>query len=149
MDADTYPLDGAITEISKKFEDENVVSVCTYLKTNGSLSTHFSYNMSSELAWLSSKIQYPLFYGACVGYRKDVFEKLKGFNENFVTSQDLDLSKRASKFGKCVFARKSNVMTSPRRVEKGGTTNAILFHLINFFNFIIFKKPTDKYVPIR
>ena len=149
MDADTYPLDRAITEISKKFEDENVVSVCTYVKTNSSYINNLLFSLSSELAYLSSKINTPLFYTICVAYRKDIFEQLNGLKENFVTAYDLDLSKRASKFGKCVFARKANVFTSPRRVEKGGTVNIIMYHLKNFIKFSIYKKPSDDYEPYR
>ncbi|MDI6730620.1 MAG: glycosyltransferase family 2 protein [Candidatus Altarchaeum sp.] len=150
MDADTYPLDGAISEIAEKFEkNNNVVNVCTYVKTNSSTVNNLLFSLSSELAYLSSKINHPLFYTICVAYRKDIFEQLNGLKENFVTAYDLDLSKRASKFGKCVFARKANVFTSARRVEKGGTANIIMYHLKNFIKFFIYKKPSDDYKPYR
>ncbi len=149
MDADTFPLDRAISEIAEKFEDNNIVSVCTYVKTNSSTVNNLLFSLSSELAYLSSKIGIPLFYTICVAYRKDIFEQLNGLKENFVTAYDLDLSKRASKFGKCVFARKANVFTSPRRVEKGGTANIIMYHLKNFIKFSIYKKPSDDYEPYR
>ncbi len=149
MDADTYPLNRAISEIAKKFEYNNVVSVCTYVKTNSSNVNNMLFYLSSELAYLSSKIGIPLFYTICVAYRKDIFEQLNGLKENFVTAYDLDLSKRASKFGKCVFARKANVFTSARRVEKGGTANIIMYHLKNFIKFSIYKKPSDDYKPYR
>jgi len=151
MDADTYPLDGTISEIAEKFEDEskNVVSVCTYIKTNSSIINNLLFSLSAELAYLSSKINKPLFYSICVAYRRDVFEQLNGLKENFVTAYDLDLSKRASKLGNCVFARKANVLTSSRRVEKGGTVNIIIYHLKNFIKFSIYKKPSDDYEPYR
>lgn len=149
MDADTYPLNGTISEIARKFEDKEVVSVCTYLKTNSSIINNLLFSLSSELAYLSSKIGVPLFYTICVAYRKDVFEKLNGLKENFVTAYDLDLSKRASKFGKCVFARKANVFTSPRRIEKGGTLNVVMFHLKNFIKFSFYKKPAEEYEAYR
>jgi len=149
MDADTYPLNNAITEIAKKFEDKNVVSVCAYIKTNSSIINNLLFSLSAELAYLSSKINKPLFYSICVAYRKDIFEKLNGFKENFVTAYDLDLSIRASRIGKCVFARRANVFTSPRRVEKGGTINIVLYHLKNFIKFSIYRQPSEDYKPYR
>lgn len=151
MDADTYPLEGAVSEIARKFEKGNgeVVSVCTYVKTRSSFINNFLFALSSELAYFSSKINIPLFYTICVAYRKDTFEQLDGLKENFVTAYDLDLSQRASKLGKCVFARKANVFTSPRRIEKGGTAHTILYHLKNFIKFSIYKKPSDDYTAYR
>ncbi len=60
------------------------------------------------------------FSGNCVGYRKDVFQKLGGFDEDRVASEDHDLSNRASKLGKAVFLKHLTVKTSNRRVKNLG-----------------------------
>ena len=60
------------------------------------------------------------FSGNCVGYRKDIFQKLGGFDEGRIASEDHDLSNRASKLGKAVFLKHLTVKTSNRRVKNLG-----------------------------
>ncbi len=66
------------------------------------------------------------FSGNCVGYRKEIFKKLNGFDERWVASEDHELSKRAAKLGKPVFLKHLTVTTSNRRVRKLGLPGLIL-----------------------
>lgn len=68
----------------------------------------------------SSVLHGATFSGNAVGYNKKVFEKLEGFDEQRVASEDHDLSNRASRLGKAVFLNNVTVLTSNRRIANLG-----------------------------
>ncbi len=68
----------------------------------------------------SSVLHGAAFSGNAVGYNKKAFEKLKGFDEQRVASEDHDLSNRASRIGKAVFLNNVTVLTSNRRIANLG-----------------------------
>ncbi|MFH0713862.1 MAG: glycosyltransferase [Candidatus Micrarchaeota archaeon] len=77
------------------------------------------------------------FSGNAVGYRRDTFNKLGGFDVGRTASEDHDLSNRASRLGKAIFLKNLTVLTSNRRVRKLGLvklffgwTKTTLFYLI-------------------
>lgn len=148
-DADTMLKDGALKEICMAFEDPKVVGVCGYLEVESSFLNRLLFTVVSESVWILAKLNLPLFYGMCVSYRREVFEKIKGFDERLVTTEDLDVSRRASRFGKCVLSKKVRVVTSARRVEKGGFLSIILFHIINLVNFLLLRKTEENYPVFR
>lgn len=84
----------------------------------------------------SSVLHGAAFSGNAVGYNKKVFEKLGGFDEERVASEDHDLSNRASRMGKAVFLNNVTVLTSNRRIANlgllwviGGWAKTTLFYL--------------------
>ena len=84
------------------------------------------------------------FSGNCVGYRRDVFEKLAGFDEERVASEDHDLSNRASKLGKAVFLKHLTVLTSNRRIRNLGLVS-VLFGWGKTTAFYLFGLKRKKY----
>ncbi len=74
----------------------------------------------------SSVLHGAAFSGNAVGYRREIFNKLGGFDENRAASEDHDLSNRASRMGKAVFLKKVAVMTSNRRIRKLGLVKMVL-----------------------
>jgi glycosyltransferase involved in cell wall biosynthesis len=66
----------------------------------------------------------------CMFIKKEIHEKINGFDETMIYGEDADYSKRASKFGKFVILRFEKVKMSPRRLENGGIK--ILFKLVYF-----------------
>ena len=73
-----------------------------------------------NLILLASTIRGAAFSGNTVGYNKKVFDKLGGFDEQRVASEDHDLSNRASRMGKAVFLNHLTVLTSNRRIANLG-----------------------------
>ncbi|MBI1933489.1 MAG: glycosyltransferase [Ignavibacteriales bacterium] len=71
--------------------------------------------------------------------RKDVFEKVNGFNEELAAGEDFDLFRRIRKYGKILFARDLVVYESPRRYRKLGHFRIFFTWLINSV-YIIFTK---------
>jgi len=77
--------------------------------------------------------------GECHIIKKDVFEKMNGYNENLPAGEDFDLFKRIRKEGKILFARNLVVYESPRRYRKEGHFKILFTWLINSV-YIIFTK---------
>jgi len=152
VDADTIPLYNALTEVSKKFQKKNIVGTGFPVVA---LSPHFKdfiiywmYNIFMKTSIKYGNSQIP---GICCAYRKDVFEKIGGFDENIETWEDYDLSSRIGKNGKTVFLENTLVFTSPRRFEKWGRIKAIFMYLGFHLKYLLTGKgPSVKiYKPIR
>lgn len=149
MDADTMIKEGSLEEICRAFKNPDVVCVCGYIEVKSSFLNEMLFMGVSESVWLLSKLNIPLFYGICVSYKREAFEKIKGFDESFITAEDIEISKRASRIGKCILNRKVRALTSARRVEKGGFLKIIVFHIVNLVNFLLSRKTEENYPALR
>ncbi|HOV92719.1 MAG TPA: glycosyltransferase [Candidatus Kapabacteria bacterium] len=69
--------------------------------------------------------------GECQIIRKDIFNKIGGYNPELVAGEDYDLFKRIAKIAKIKFERKLVVLESPRRFRKYGYIKTILFWIMN------------------
>jgi len=152
VDADTIPLYNALSEVSKQFQKKNIVgagfpifALSPYFKD---FIIYWMYNI-----FMKTSIKYgnPQIPGICCAYRKDVFDKIGGFDENIETWEDYDLSSRVSKHGKCVCLENTLAFTSPRRFEKWGRIRAIFMYLGFHLKYLLTGKgPSVKiYKPIR
>ncbi|MCS7106370.1 MAG: hypothetical protein NZ942_03575, partial [Candidatus Aenigmarchaeota archaeon] len=115
------------------------------------ISDFIIYWVYDQLAKASIKTKNPHIAGVCCAYRKDVFEKVGGFNENLKIYEDIDLSKRISKFGKIVFLENIVALTSPRRIEAWGRTKAAGRYISSYLSYLFRGKTIgyNKYRPIR
>ncbi len=152
VDADSVLLYNGLTELSKQFQKKNiigagvpVVALSPYFKD---FIIYWMYNI-----FMKNSIKYgnPQIPGICCSYRKDVFNKVGGFNENIETWEDYDLSSRIGKHGKTVCLENTLVFTSPRRFQKWGRTKAIFMYLGFHLKYILTGRgPSVKiYKPIR
>ena len=149
IDADTVIKKDALAKIARAFaEDEKMVCCCAYVEVESSLLNRILFMLVSESVWLMAKLGMPLFYGFCVAYRKDTFDKVC-FNEKLVTCEDIDVSKRAARLGKCKLLRDVRVLTSARRVEKGGTLRIVVFHMQNLIRYTLSSKACEDYPVFR
>lgn len=82
--------------------------------------------------------------GECNVVRSDVFDKLKGYNENIVAGEDFDLFKRIRRIGKVYFARDIFIYESPRRYREVGHFKLLLTWLINSIYVVLMKKSRSK-----
>lgn len=149
LDADTELEENFLERVVKVMQKENVVCASGYIKAKGNFVESFIYRATSEIAWFLSLIRWPHFYGNCLSCKKQAFEKVRGFNENLYTCEDLDLTQRLSKIGKCIFIRKAIAYSSPRRVRIKGALRVCIFHIINFFRYKLLKKAHKEYPIVR
>lgn len=152
IDADTILPFNALEELSKPFKNKNVVgTTCAILPLSGRNVDIFLISAFNQLVKVSIKANKPQVAGICCAYRKTAFEKVDGFNEKLVFSEDLDLSKRIAKLGKIKFVDKTVVLTSVRRFEVWGRKEAVKKYLSYWLKYVLAKKPISimKYRPIR
>ncbi|MBK7106688.1 MAG: glycosyltransferase [Ignavibacteriae bacterium] len=78
--------------------------------------------------------------GECHIIKRDIFEKLNGYNENLAAGEDFDLFRRIRKYGKILFSRNLVVYESPRRYRKLGHFRIFFTWLLNSVYIIFTKK---------
>lgn len=84
------------------------------------------------------------FYPAmCVAYERSAFFKVGGFREELGMEEDLDLSRRISKVGKCAVV-KAYATVSTRRLHRN-TLATVAFHAINTAKYMLGRKPSSYY----
>jgi S1-C subfamily serine protease len=119
MDADNiYLPDGFLERVIYEFKKRNlgVASFPIYPKGNFiDKICYFFYNKFVEIFQNRTA-----FATNCVLIKKEVFEKVGGFDEEILIGEDHDLAKRAAKISKFGFIKTEPVLTSPRRFEIEG-----------------------------
>lgn len=88
--------------------------------------------------------------GECQVVRKNIFERVGGYNENLAAGEDFDLFKRVRKIGKILHSRDFCVYESPRRYRKFGYLNVYKMWFFNSF-YVIFKNKSlaDEWEQVR
>lgn len=74
--------------------------------------------------------------GATFMVKKDLFERLGGFNENLAVLEDANFSKRAYKESEVLFDTNLKSYTSMRRFEKQGYVKTYLSYAIDFMFYV-------------
>jgi len=82
--------------------------------------------------------------GECQVIRKEVFEKVNGYNINLAAGEDFDLFRRVRRFGKILFRSDLCVYESPRRYRKLGYWGVTWSWLKNSFSVIIKNKSLSR-----
>jgi glycosyltransferase involved in cell wall biosynthesis len=150
IDADTALHPDFITNIARAFEDGSVVMAAGVIRSDGPLVGRLIYRACGELAWLLAKINHPRIYGICMAVRRNAFEKLGGFDEKLETAEDMDITGRARKLGKCLVLRNAIAYTSSRRLKMGaGTLYTVGYHVANFFRYRLLGTGAKGYPVIR
>lgn len=67
--------------------------------------------------------------GAAILIKKEIFEKLNGYDETVKLAEDHDLAKRAKKITKFKFLKSTKVFVSDRRFRQDGWSNTIVKYL--------------------
>ena len=123
VDGDTVVDTNWIASIEKIFEDEKIMGACGFtVPFEGTSLVHFSFSLFNAflrvLAWFSILVT---CWGCDLAVRKEVFDKVGGFNPKLRSSDDTDFGLRIQKkFGKhsMIYTQKLKVFTSARKLEK-------------------------------
>lgn len=82
--------------------------------------------------------------GECHIIKKEIFEKVNGYNEEFAAGEDFDLFRRIRKLGKIYFSTKNVIYESPRRYREIGHFGTMFRWLMNSVSTIFLKKSISK-----
>lgn len=110
-DDDCVASKGWLEQLLTVFERTGAVGVQGRTTTNRQARTPLTHQMEVLSSWLTAM-------PTCnAGYRKDVFDRVGGFDESFpfAHNEDADLAWRVEEIGKTVFAPEVHVMHPPRR----------------------------------
>lgn len=144
LDADMYIepnfLEKSIKEIKSKELDMASVKLLPYFHDLGKISkitksfdkfVYLAYNQIISAYQYTSK---PFANGGSIFVKKELFDKLEGFDESLGLWEDWDFTIRASKKGKFRFLKDSKAYHSMRRFEKDGRFDYISKIVFNGLN---------------
>ena len=136
VDADAVIEQDFLHQLDRCFRDRSVVAVTGVARpSDGRLLQRFVYVSTYGLVRAFKAIGLALFPGICVAYRREAFQKGNGFREDFGIVEDLDLSRRISKLGKCVVCPKAVAHVSTRRLQQHALST-VLFHVYNDLKYL-------------
>jgi len=119
MDADNiYLPNGFLEKVISEFKRRNLGVASFPIYPKGNLIDkicYFFYNKFVEIFQ-----NWTAFATNCVLIKREVFEKVGGFDEEILIGEDHDLAKRAAKISKFGFIKTEPILTSPRRFEIDG-----------------------------
>ncbi len=122
LDADTIVFPNILDVIKKDFRSRKTAGwTCSIYAFSPKWKEHLIYNGSNNLVeFLTKYAKKPHAPGIVMAVRKDVFDKVGGFDENLKVMEDHDFAMKAGKHGKFVFSKETCVYTSTRRMNKWG-----------------------------
>jgi glycosyltransferase involved in cell wall biosynthesis len=130
LDADVVLPGGFLNRVLKEFKERNldVASFCLDSQS-AKKSEKFLYNFFYN--WPIIIFEKILSHGSqAILVKKEIFEKVKGFDESIKFAEDHNFVRRIRKIGKFGVIRSAKVLSSPRRFEKDGW-------LLTYFRYII------------
>ena len=133
-------LEVALKEIRKKNLD---IATCFIAP----LSTSLIYRIGSFIAnylFLFASLRSPHAGGYYIFVRKEIYEKIHGFDETLVLGEDHDFVKRASEFGKFGFIMQVKIRISTRRFDEEGIAKTCCKYLFSEFQTFVFGKQKIK-----
>jgi len=153
VDADTRPPAGWVEQILEQFAAQPNLAV---------LSGPYSfYDLSGirnkvSAGWFVaarplSKITGYLMVGGNFAIRRDVLEKMGGFDRSIeFYGEDVDIAKRAKPFGKVLFSPRFIMPTSGRRMARQGFAKIAAIYFANYCSIALQGKPASQiYEDIR
>jgi glycosyltransferase involved in cell wall biosynthesis len=142
MDADTTLQKSSLIDVAKEFRDAAVVSVISRVLPSSprkTLSTALFYVLDGLYVRLCAHLSVLLkFYnrGDMTAIRKDIFYKIKGFNEKLHMLEITDMLVRASSYGRTKVLS-TPVFESSRRLRQWGLLKSYKVWWRNYFCFHI------------
>lgn len=152
VDADEKADSKLLEVLSKELDEENVIYLVRLEADSGKFLDKLMFEVYNVLNPVLVKYAPSLavYSAQFICIRRDVFNRVGGFNTDFHLSEDRDLVVRALRYGGIKFIKKTFVRVSTRRLEKWGWPRFLLFHLYSHVYYTFFKKPIKReYEDIR
>ncbi|VVC04096.1 Dolichyl N-acetyl-alpha-D-glucosaminyl phosphate 3-beta-D-2,3-diacetamido-2,3-dideoxy-beta-D-glucuronosyltransferase [Candidatus Bilamarchaeum dharawalense] len=130
---------------------KDVVATCGKLAPadGNTIEKFFADAVLHPVASFSYLVKTPFAAAGNMAVRKDVFDRIGGFNTSLITGEDTDLMKRLMLVGRVVYRPNAVCFMSMRRVKKWGYRKYLAFHTSNFIKSHMGKTPFQSYKPVR
>ena len=146
IDADATLSTDFLFQCDQVFKDLEVIGITGLAEpSDGGIMQRFIYRGTYYMVRIFHLFGLSLFPGICVAYRREAFELLGGFREDFGIVEDLDLSRRMSRLGICKINKKALAFEFTRRLEKH-LISTVAFHIYSDFKYLLTGK-TSTYYP--
>jgi glycosyltransferase involved in cell wall biosynthesis len=133
-DADTVLLPNMLQRIADLMENEKMVGgSCRKIPANRNVLDRLVYEFVNLSTFIGVYLHVGGAHGNCMFIRKDVFEKIGGFNQKIHIAEEQELVRKAMRFGKFVFLLDYCVIEHPRRLQKWGRIKLYTTWLIGTF----------------
>jgi len=137
IDADNIFLpQGFLENLVLEFERRNLGLASFPIYPKGNFLDKFFYFLYYKFVKLFQNFSGFAFNSIII--RKEVFEKVGGFDETLFFAEDQDLAQRASKIAKFGFIETEPVLTSWRRFKKDGQLKTYFKYLLASFYILLF-----------
>ncbi len=133
--------------VDNNFVNSNYIAMTCFVKIfpeEEKFSDKIFHGIYNSYFWSLNLLGVGMGRGECQIIRREIFEKMKGFNEELAAGEDFDLFKRIRKHGKILFTNKINVYESPRRFRKLGYMNVTWSWIKNSVSVIVKNKSISK-----
>lgn len=108
------------------------------------------HNFFNGYFWVLNQIGMGMGRGECHVVRRDLFERVGGYDENLAAGEDYDLFLRLHREGKIAFVREVTVFESPRRFRRDGYLRISLLWFLNGLSVLLFHRSiVDEWKPVR
>lgn len=114
------------------------------------LSDSIFHSVYNNYVYVLNKLGMGMGRGECQIVKKELFEKIRGYNETLAAGEDFDLYRRIKKFGKIKYIRKLIVYESPRRYRKYGYRKVLWDWTKNSISVVLKNRSvSDTWDPVR
>ncbi len=129
LDADNLFLPpNFLKTLLEEFDRRNLDVASFTVYPNGNWFDKFAYGLYNW--WVKITQNFLAHATNLVLVKKEIFEKVKGFNEEIQIGEDHDFARRTSQVGKFGFIATEPVLTSTRRFEKDGRLKTYLKYFL-------------------
>ena len=152
LDADTMPSPGLLRAYHGAFSDGGVAASSgpIYPLEKAPRRVRWGYKfVSVYFVKASILLHRPSLVGSNFAVRADVFRKAMGFNEQYITYEDWDLSNRLKRYGAIKYTDDAVVHTSARRVAAWGVSGYLIYYIVNMMLYHLLRRPRSSYKRIR
>ncbi|PIS17517.1 MAG: glycosyl transferase family 2 [Candidatus Nealsonbacteria bacterium CG09_land_8_20_14_0_10_42_14] len=118
VDADVILKNNSLGGFLKEFEKRNL-AVATFLLNSNEKFHNFSFKILYNFPSLLTERFLPQAMNIIL-VKKDIHQKIGGFNEKIKIGEELDYIRRGRKFGKFGVLKSAKILASPRRFKRDG-----------------------------
>lgn len=137
LDADNiYLSENFFEDLIKKFQKRNLGAAVFPIYPKGNIIDRVAYGVYNW--WVSITQNFLPHATNSILVKKDVHEKIHGFDEEIRIGEDHDYVRRAGKVSKFGFIETEPVLTSPRRFERDGRIKMYLLYVLAGIWILIF-----------
>ena len=149
VDADVRLLPDFLTRMDEAIRAQHLVCATGIgVPSDGRMIQRFVYRATYRLAQFLAQMGMHLYPGLCFCCARKEFERVGGFREDLAVAEDLDLSRRFARIGRCAVVPEARALVSTRRLDQNAFST-VLFHIINDLRYLLTGKGAKFYPKVE